>query len=458
MNSDSFPGATMELAQFVASMGDAELDNQTSDYAKRLLLDGIGCLIAGTQGSVAKMATRAFDGMLFVADGPSTNLVSGRSTSARDAAFVNGIALYSIGLNDIHRSSVSHPGGCVIPAVLAVGQWKRSAGTDLLKAMTCGYELMARLGAAMQPSHWDRGFHPTGTFGTFGATAAVGRLMDLDVDTMASAFGIAGSQASGIQAYHADGSLTMVYHAGRAAQNGVEAAMLASEGFTGPHSVFEDSLGYLAIGSTNPDVSALTRGLGKDLAINSTSFRPYYGCTATIAASSAAEAIAKRRPGQTDAIRRITVRVHPEVVKIIDYPNPRTLLAARLSMQFNVAIVLDRGSVLMRDADDSDLHSASIRRLVGISHVTADPAVSFWGSAVEVEFADGTVDAVLDENPKGDPANPMTWSEVETKFRALTEPTIKQCATEIVNLVHELEGCRGDQLVEAIRHALRHSR
>ena len=457
MSSPPQDGATLQLAGYIASMRREDLDEKTVDHAKKLLLDGIGCLIAGTSGAVARSASRAFEPMAGEGGGPTTNLVTGRQTSARDAAFVNGVALYSIGLNDIHRPSISHPGGCIIPAILAVGQWKRSKGVDLLKAMTAGYEVMGRMGAAMQPSHWDRGFHPTGTFGTFGAAAAVSRLLDLDRSKIASAFGIAGSQAGGIQAYHTDGSLTMIYHAGRSAQNGVEAALLAQEGFTGPHYVFEDPVGYLALTSDNPKLSALTDKLGENLAINATSFRPYYGCTATIAASAAAEVIAKRRIGQAGNIRSVKIRVHPEAVKVIDFGDPQTLLAARISMQFNVAIVLDQGAVLMRDAESKDLRSDSVRRLIGVSKVVPDPEVSYWGSAVEVDYADGSRESVLEENPKGDPSNPMTWRDTEEKFLALTTPNIESGAEKIIEVVRSVEEHQGDHLVSVIARAIGHA-
>lgn len=154
-------------------------------------------------------------------DGPATNLVDLVRTSARDAAFVNGIALHSDGVNDIHRPSISHPGGCIVPLVLAMDEWQRSTGGDMLAAMAACYELMGRLGRSMHPTHWDRGFHPTGTFGTFGATAAACRLLGLSQRHAVCALGIAGSQAAGNPSFHTDGSLTMIFHAGRAAQNGV---------------------------------------------------------------------------------------------------------------------------------------------------------------------------------------------------------------------------------------------
>ena len=237
------PGVTERLAAFTSSTAFATLPSATVDYTKKLLLDGIGCLLAGTRGGPGRTAARALARSRSADAGQATVIIDGSRASARDAAFVNGITLYSVGVNDIHRGSTSHPGGCIVPVVLSVGEWLRSPGADLAAAMVMGYEIMGRLGAAMIPGHWDRGFHPTGTFGAFGATAAASRLLHLTPQQTTWALGIAGSQAAGNKAFQTDGSLTMVFHAGRSAENGVEAAILAQEGFTGPRTVFEDRNG-----------------------------------------------------------------------------------------------------------------------------------------------------------------------------------------------------------------------
>ncbi|MBI3938672.1 MAG: MmgE/PrpD family protein [Betaproteobacteria bacterium] len=248
---------TRQVAEYVASLDYRNIPRATVETTKRLLLDGIGCLIAGTRGGPGRIAARATARLLGGA-GHSTIFINGTRASARDAAFVNGITLYSVGVNDIHKPSGSHPGGCVIPATLATGEWLKSSGRELIAAMVAGYDVMGKLGRAMIPSHRERGFHPTGTFGAFGATAAAGRLLHLNGAQMASALGIAGSQASGLKAFQTDGSLTMIFHAGRAAQNGVEASLLAQEGFSGPHTVIEDKQGFASATADRFSLDAIT--------------------------------------------------------------------------------------------------------------------------------------------------------------------------------------------------------
>jgi 2-methylcitrate dehydratase PrpD len=454
------PGMTERLAHFTSSTPFAALPAATVDYTKKLVLDGIGCLLAGIHGGPGQTAARAVARMRSADAGQAGIVVDGTRASARDAAFVNGITLYSVGVNDIHRGSTSHPGGCVVPVVLAMGEWLRTPGTEMIAAMVMGYELMGRLGAAMIPAHWDRGFHPTGTFGAFGATAAASRLLGLDAQRTTWAFGIAGSQAAGNKAFQADGSLTMVFHAGRSAENGVEAALLAQEGFTGPHTVLEDKNGFCRAGADDCRLDALVAGLGERYEIDATSFRPFYGCTLTIAGSGAIAQIIARHPSQGAAdVAQVTVHCHPSALREINDPHPETLLAARLSMQFNVALVVERRDVFVGDITDEDLANPVIRGLLPRIALVNDPAMTMWGNSVHVRFRDGTEDRAEILLPKGDPENPMSWDDMETKFLKLTAPIgDARGARRIIDAVRSLERSDGAALMAVVDAMARSAR
>jgi 2-methylcitrate dehydratase PrpD len=453
---DASIGATQRLAAYVAGISVQALPEAAREAARKLLLDGIGCMLAGTQGGPARSAA-AMSAGLGGSGGPSTILISGSPATARDAAFVNGITLYSVGVNDIHKASCSHPGGCVIPALLAVGEWQATPGGDMLAAMVAGYDVMGRLGRATMPSHRDRGFHPTGTYGAFAATATVGRLLKLDPATLASAFGVAGSQAAGLVCFQTDGALTMVFHAGRAAQNGVEACLLARAGLNGPVRVFEDPHGgFLHTTCDAPRTDEMTGGLGQFFEVQDTTFRPFYGCTYTIAASSATAEVLQRRQRAADDVVQVTVRCHPVVQEEVDDDDPRTLLAARISMQFNVALVLARGDVFVGDVQDRDLWDSRLRSFFPKIRFELDESMSPWASAVTVRFADGETESVEVLKPKGDPANPMTWVDTETKFRRLVESSGgARHLDEVVNAVRHLEQTDGRSLMNAINAAAR---
>lgn len=441
------------FAHLAATLRASAVPAATAEYAHLLLLDGIGCLLAGTSGRPATMACAALDRMGLPPAGKATDLVRGVKTSERDAAFANGVALYSVGVNDIHRPAIVHPGGAIVPVLLAVGEARGATGADLIAAMVAAYEITGRLGRAMHPSHWDRGFHPTGTFNTFGATLAAGRLMGLTEAQLVCALGIAGSQAAGVQAFHTDGALTMIFHAGRAAQNGVEAAMLAAEGFTGPATVFEDARGFMRAFSDAPDLARMTAGLGDSWELDATSFRPFYGCTYTIAASSAVQQLIAS-PVAPEDVEQIVVSVHPDASTVIDDEDPRTLLAARLSIQFNIALVLRRGAVLVGDATDDALNDAVTRNLLPRIKVRADMQQSAWGSHLRVQLRDGSVRECRVDLPKGDPANPMSWDDTVAKFMQVTAGVINpDAAVRVVRAVRGLQECRIGELVETLHES-----
>ena len=211
--------------------------------AKQCLLDTVGAAIAGSRTAEAKVAKRI---------APKLNpkkeatLIAGHGkVGVLEAAMANGIMSHALELDDGNRYAQGHPGVATIPAVLALAEKEKMKGRDVIPAIVAGYEVFGRVGAGGNPSHFNRGFHTTGTCGTFAAAAAAGRLLSLNESKMVSALGIAGSQAAGLFAFMADGTMTKTLHAGKAAKNGILAAYLAKEGFTGPAYILEDKRGFL---------------------------------------------------------------------------------------------------------------------------------------------------------------------------------------------------------------------
>ena len=447
--------STRTLAKFSSILRFDDLPPAVVERTKCHLLDGLGCLLAGTVSGPAKTAADMLT-QLGTTGTQSTIFVGKLQGSARDAAFANAMALYSVGLNDIHKASVSHPGGCIIPVILAVGEWQKSSGSELMVAMIAGYEIMARVGRSVMPSHRTRGFHPTGTFGTFGASAAAARLLKFDPEQTANTFGIAGSQAAGLFEFHRDGALTMVFHAARAAQNGVEAALLTKAGLTGPCTVLEGERGFCRATSDAFDEQALTADLGKRFEVEETSFRPYYGCSSTISGSGATAALLKklgiRAPQE---ISEVVVRCHPVVAHDNHEANPRTLLAARLSMPFNISLVLARGDVVTADLADVDLNDARVRESLNKVHLTADTSMPRFGCNVEIKLQDGRSAEESALTPGGDATNPLTWEQTADKFRRLTASVVHKGGAEpVVAAVRELEKINGGELALRLRDAI----
>ncbi len=443
---------TRELAAFASRIVCADLPAATLDMAKRLLLDGIGCLLVGGRGATGLAATatvRRLGGL------PQATLMTDlQPASVRDAAFVNGICLYSVGLNDVHKPAGSHPGGCIIPVLLAVGEWQRTPGAMLLAAMAGGYEVAGRIGRAIYPSHRERGFHPTGTCGTFGAAAAAGRLLGLDAVQMASAFGIAGSQAAGLYECHHDGTSTMIFHAGRAAQNGVEAALLTQAGFTGPATVLEGSKGFFQATANTFDANAAMADFGRRYEIEATSFRPYFGCNSTLAASGATAAILKADRVTPEQIESVTVHCHRVVAQDNADGNPQTMLAARLSLPFNVALVLAHGDVLAGDLEDKSLHDARIRGLLPKIRVIVDAAMPRYGSRVQLRTSGGKVVEETIAEPRGSDQYPLLWDDVVAKYYRLVDPLGNlEAQRKVVAAVENLQSMDVPALIATLRGA-----
>lgn len=444
---------TRVLAEFTANLKLDDVPAAVRERARIVLLDGIGCLLAGTAARLSRDVAMTF-GAVSGGD-QATILATGKNASARDAALANAIALYGVGLNDIHKPSGTHPGGCVIPAAIAMAEQQDASGAEMLTAMIAGYEVNGRIGMAVKGSHRARGFHPTGTCGTFGAAAAAGRLAGADADDMLDIFGIAGSQASGLYEFHHTGSTTMIYHAARAAQNGVEAVMMASAGLTGPETVLEGGQGFYAAMAGEVDRGAITDGLENLFMISGTSLRPQFGCNSTKSTSAALARFLKSGVAKADEIAGIQIAVHPLPARDNDIASPDSLLGARLSLQYNAALVLAHGDVVVRDLTEADLADPEVRRHLGMVSITADASMSRYACAITLTFRNGGQHICRDEGLHGDSADPLSWEDVSAKIRALVQGVVGESSIDtVIDMVEHIEEHSGKQIAATLAGAV----
>src|SRR5271156_2170489 len=236
-------GATAALVEFVGTLRYDALDAEVRHYARRHLLDTIGVMICGAEGEVANRAERA----LAAVRGAGRIPVPGRARRADllDAAFLGGTAAHGIELDDGYRQGSVHPGCAVVPAVLAAGYETGASGAALIEAIVAGYETTIAIARACHPDLRQRGFHPTGACAVFGAAAAIARLHGLAAPAIADAFGIAASSAAGLFAFVNGGADIKRLHAGHAAREGAQAALLAAQGVQGPPEVIETRDGFM---------------------------------------------------------------------------------------------------------------------------------------------------------------------------------------------------------------------
>src|SRR6266498_3791752 len=236
-------GATAAVVEFVGELRHAALPHEVRHYARRHLLDTVGVMIAGAGGEVATRAEA-----VLAAVRPAGRIpVPGRARRADliDAAFLGGTAAHGIELDDGFRQGSGHPGCVVIPAALALGCARRSDGQALMQAIVAGYETVIAIGRACHPDLRQRGFHPTAAVGVFGSAAAAGKLGALSTGRLANAFGLAASSAGGLFAFVNGGGDIKRLHAGHAAREGLQAALLADQGVEGPPGVLEARDGFM---------------------------------------------------------------------------------------------------------------------------------------------------------------------------------------------------------------------
>jgi len=236
-------GATDALVAFAESLRYDALDHEVRHYAKRHLLDTVGVMIAGAGGDVA---TRA-EAMLTAIRPAGRVPVPGRARRADllDAAFLGGTAAHGIELDDGYTKGSVHPGCTVVPCVLAIGHQQNTSGKALIEAIVTGYEIVTAIGRAVHPDLRQRGFHPTAAVSVFGAMVATAKLRSLSAPVIANAFGIAASSASGLFAFVNGGGDIKRLHAGHAAREGMQAALLAERGIEGPPGVIEARDGFM---------------------------------------------------------------------------------------------------------------------------------------------------------------------------------------------------------------------
>jgi 2-methylcitrate dehydratase PrpD len=310
---------TQQLAEFVVSTPLSSLPEEVVDRAKYFVLDYLGVALRGSLVD-SSAAVRAFVDR-FAPPGHATIIGRDQGTHPAYAALANGAAAHCIEMDDTHQEGSIHLGAPVISALIAASEMQPAGGEEFLAAVVLGYEVAARLAMAVGPeAHYRRGFHPTGTCGTFGATAAVARLWGLEARALAQALGIAGSQAAGSMEFLATGAWTKRFHPGWAAHNGLIAAALARQGFTGPETIIEGTAGFVQAYSQAPRPERVTQDLGTSFAILATAVKPHACCRYMQAPIDAILELVRRHNIAADDVAQVTLGILDTAFPIICEP------------------------------------------------------------------------------------------------------------------------------------------
>jgi 2-methylcitrate dehydratase PrpD len=440
--------AARQIAEFATSLEYAAIPAEVTEAAKLHLLDTLGCGLAAHSLEVATHARRA---MLQAGGRDDSTVIGSRDRlPAASAALANGTLCHGLDFDDTHSGSITHVSAVVGPASLAQAEAVEASGTELIVALVAGSETVARIGAAAAPAYMQRGFHPTSVCGIFGATAAAARLGGLDAAATSRALGIAGSMASGIFEYLADGSNTKPIHAGWAAHGAVLASALAEYGATGPETVLEGRFGLFAayFGFEGSELLSQLGDLGHRWETPRIAFKPFPACHFIHSALDAALTATGDSPLTPEEIEAVVVSIPAPGVPLVLEPReakvtPRTEYDAKFSLQYSLAAMLVHGRVGVSTYTHPAIEDPRVLALAGrISHEPREfityPAA--FPAAVRIRTADGrTLEAEVPYQ-RGGPENPMSVDEVRAKFRDNAALALPEEAVAALDLaVLELE-------------------
>lgn len=408
-----------KFARYIVNMKYDHIPPDVLKFTKLCLLDYYASLLNGIQESPPRMMEQVIH---ILGGNEQATAASGYKTSVTNAAFINGGASHVIELDDIHKASIVHAATVIMPAALAVAEWKNCSGQQLLEAIIVGYEVAFRIGETVTPAHYYY-FHNTATCGTFGATAAVCKLLQLNEEQIVHALGSAGTQAAGLWEFIEDGVMSKQLHPGNAGVNGIISALLAEVGFTGASAILEGKRGFFEAMAKTYDVEKLTNDLEEQYKIIENSFKIHASCRHTHAAMDLALQV--RNEYEITDIASIEILTYEVADTITNNPAPKTIYAAKFSIQFCVALAILKGTGNLQVFNELSLNDPQIRSLMNDITVKVDERITNnypekWGTKLIVTFKNREVWTVETDYPKGDPENPLTSVDFIDKFQMLS--------------------------------------
>lgn len=452
-------GATSDLAAFATGLTVRDIPPEVVQRIKLCLLDGLGVCLHGA----ALPWTRIVQDMVMAEGGNGTVSIWGRGqrTSWSQAVLANSTAGHAFEMDDMHKESILHPNSITVPIALGYAEMQGGlSGTEMLTAIVAGYEVGTRVGNAATTQLFLNGFHPQGTTGSFAAGATAGKLLGLSAAGMHHTLGIAGSLAAGLMAAQ-EGAMVKRLHAGRAAQGGVQAALLASRGFTGITEILEAPYGgFLSSLAREPDMSRLTDGLGRQWETLQVGFKMYPCVTSIHTALDALHELMQAHRLVSEAISAIEVGVgHMTYVHTAWPYKPAGITAAQMNMFFGLATMARGQGISPDDYVEDRLADPDLLAFMQRISVTEDPEINASGRqarhACRMTVTTRTGEKLRKDvyDRRGSPENPVDQVAVKTKFRGnvrnrLTDDQAERVAVLVANLerlenTNELTGILG---------------
>jgi 2-methylcitrate dehydratase PrpD len=413
------PPVTQLLAQFVAKHPSRGWSDAVDIEAHRTFMNWVGCAVGAAHHDTAQAALAAVQVLQPAAQ---ASLLGRRErVDVASAALINGISSHTFDFDDTHLKTIIHPAGPVASAVLALAEHAGSSGRELIDALVLGIDVSCRVGNAMYPDHYDRGWHITGSTGMLGAAAACARLLRLDVPKTAMALGIAASQPIGMREQF--GTMTKPFHPGGAARAGLMAALLAQHGYTASPRALEAPRGMMQTISTKNDWSEITGELGQRFEISFNTYKPF-ACGIVIHPGIDACAQLRARGVTPDQIDRIELKVHSLVLELTGKKEPADGLQAKFSVYHGCAAGLTYGRAAEEEFADAVVNRADMVALRRKVVATVDDSIDEASADVTAVLTDGRRIHVFVEHAIGSLANPMTDAHLEAKFRGMADAVL----------------------------------
>lgn len=423
---ESGAGVTRLLARFTVDSQWSDIPEAARKEASRSIVNWVGCALGGARHETVDRTLEALSEF----SGPRAATVLGRKErlDILHASLLNGMSSHVLDFDDTHLETIIHPAGPVAPALLALAERKALAGADFLHALILGVEVECRVGLSVYPSHYDRGYHITGSAGVFGAAAAAGKVLGLDERQMTWALGIAATQSSGLREMF--GTMCKAFHPGRAAQNGLTAALLASKGFTSSEASLEAPRGFAHVLSGERDFSKLTRGLGETWEVTRNTYKPFPCGIVIHPAIDACIQLRNEHALSSTDIERVELRVHPLVLELTGKKAPATGLEGKFSVYHSAAVALLRGTVGQKEYSDAAVRDPEAMALRDRVTVMADRNIREEEVHARVVLASGRALQKHIEHVVGSLENPLSDRELETKFRGQAEGVLSASQIE----------------------------
>lgn len=431
--------ATQFLADWASKLEFSDIPKPVIKAAVKSFYNWYGCAIAGSNHEAVIITKKALSP--FFGKETSALIGLGSKADAQHAALINGISSHVHDYDDTHLQTIIHPTAPVASAALAYANYTGAvSGKDLILAIVAGVEAECKLGLAVWPKHYDVGWHITSTVGAIGAAVAVGKLANLSPEQMWNAIGVAATQVTGLREMF--GTYTKAFHAGRAAQNGLLAALMAKEGFTSSSTSLEGKRGWVNVVSTEDRVDELFGTLGKDWETEKNAFKPF-PCGIVIhptidACIQLGEGI-KQKGKRVDDIESVQLEVHSLVLELTGKKKPKDGLEGKFSVYHGAAIGLLIGKASPAEYEDSIVQDPRIIRIRDKVEATVKD-IPPESCRVRVKMMNGEEFEKKIEHAIGSIRNPMTDEQLTAKFLDQSSQVVgEESATRTSNLLWTLE-------------------